>query len=69
MFCKSPKGATASSVCYRMIETAKANGLKPFQYLTYLFEMLPNIDIENIDELDALLPWSNSIPADCQVSK
>jgi transposase len=69
IFCKSPKGATASAVCYSIIGTAKANGLKPFQYLTYIFDTLPNIDIENIDELDALLPWSNSIPADCQVSK
>jgi len=62
MFAKSPKGATSSGVCYSIIETAKANNLKPFQYLTYLFEELPNIDIQNTDELDALLPWSDTLP-------
>ncbi len=62
LFSKSPKGATASGICYSIIETAKANNLKPFQYLTYLFEKLPNIDLENQDELDALLPWAESIP-------
>lgn len=62
MFSKSPKGATSSAVCYSIIETAKANNLKPFQYLTYLFEELPNINPQNMDELDALLPWSETLP-------
>ncbi len=62
MFAKSPKGATSSAVCYSIIETAKANNLKPFQYLTYLFEELPNINPQNMDELDALLPWSETLP-------
>lgn len=62
LFAKSPKGATASSICYSIIETAKANNLKTFQYLTYLFEKLPNIDITDSEVLDQLMPWSNSIP-------
>lgn len=62
MFSKSPKGATASGVVFSIIETAKANGLIAFNYLTYLFEKLPNIDLENYDELDALLPWANDLP-------
>lgn len=62
LFSKSPKGATASGICYSIIETSKANGLVAFNYLTYLFEKLPNIDLENYDELDALLPWSNQLP-------
>ncbi len=62
LFSKSPKGETASGICYSIIETAKANDLVAFNYLTYLFEKLPNIDIENYDELDALLPWSNQLP-------
>lgn len=64
LFAKSPKGAQASAVSYSVIETAKANGLNPFLYLTYLFEQLPNVDVENPDALDALLPWSESIPAE-----
>lgn len=62
MFSKSPKGATASGIVFSVIETAKANGLVAFNYLTYLFEKLPNIDLENYDELDALLPWANDLP-------
>jgi len=62
LFSKSPLGATASGIAYSIIETAKANHLLPFQYLTYLFETLPNIDITNLDELDACLPWSEKLP-------
>ncbi|MBM7573189.1 hypothetical protein JOC48_003740 [Aquibacillus albus] len=45
-------------------ETAKENGLNPFQYLTYLFEKLPNLDTNNKSELEQLLPWSSNIPAE-----
>ncbi len=62
LFSKSPKGATASGIVYSIIETAKANNLVAFNYLTYLFEQLPNIELENYEELDALLPWSNQLP-------
>ena len=67
LFSKSPRGAQASAITYSIIETAKANNLNPFYYLTYLFEKLPNIDLENIEELDQLLPWSNSIPVNCKI--
>jgi len=40
-FSNTPKGATASAIIYSIIETAKANGLSPFHYLTYVFEKLP----------------------------
>jgi transposase len=46
----------------RIIETAKANNLKPYYYLTYLFEQLPNIDLEDFDALEACLPWSETLP-------
>lgn len=67
LFSKSPKGATASAIVYSVIETAKANGLNSFYYLKYLFEKLPNIDSDNINQLDSLLPWSDSIPDECKV--
>jgi len=38
LFSKSPRGAQASAITYSIIETAKANNLNPFYYLTYLFE-------------------------------
>jgi transposase len=51
-----------------MIETAKANNLNTFYYLKYLFEKLSNIDLDNQEELDQLLPWSDSIPEKCKIS-
>ncbi|MCE5202418.1 MAG: transposase domain-containing protein [Synergistaceae bacterium] len=42
-----------------MIETAKENGLKPFEYLKYIFETMPNITKENYH---TLLPWSKDLP-------
>lgn len=40
-----------------MIETAKGNGLDPFQYLVYVFENAPNRNIRNsIDAFEQLLP-------------
>jgi len=65
LFCNTQKGGKASSVVYSIIETAKANGLKPFDYLRFLFEAVPNTTTGMIDYL---LPWGNSIPDDCRMS-
>lgn len=54
LFAGAPKGAHASATMFSLIETAKANGLEPYQYLRYVFEMLPAAD--TIDDLRALLP-------------
>ena len=66
LFANSQKGATASAVSYSIIETAKENQLNPMLYLTYLFEQLPNIDRTDIQKLDALLPWSTTLPESCR---
>ena len=67
LFTKSPNGATASAIIYSIVETAKANNLSPFHYLEYLFEKLPNIDTSDTNQIDGLLPWSESIPQSCRV--
>jgi hypothetical protein len=41
MFSNTPRGARGSAIIYSIIETAKANNLKPYNYLQYLFEQLP----------------------------
>ena len=64
LFCNSQKGARASSVIYSIIETAKENGLKPFEYLKFLFEAVPNA---TTGQLDALLPWGNKVPECCKM--
>ncbi|MET3322523.1 hypothetical protein CN689_21665 [Peribacillus butanolivorans] len=33
---------------YSVVETAKENNLSPYHYLRYLFETLPNIDLNNL---------------------
>jgi len=54
LFSGTVAGAEASSFFYGLIETAKANGLEPFQYLNYLFEKFPHAKTE--DEMRKLLP-------------
>lgn len=54
------------AVIYSITQTAKENGLKPLDYLTYLFERLPNIDITDPVQIDALLPWSETLSETCQ---
>jgi transposase len=58
MFSGSPAGAVASARLYSIIETAKANGHEPFQYLYYLFSLLPTARTQA--ETDALLPFNVS---------
>jgi hypothetical protein len=36
----TPKGARGSATIYSIIETAKENNLKPFEYLQYLFRAI-----------------------------
>lgn len=69
LFSNTPKGAAASATSYSIIETAKENGLNPFSYIVYLLEQLPNMDIEDKDLIDALLPWADGLPDSCRVKK
>lgn len=69
LFSNTPRGARASAIIYSIVETAKENGLNPFVYLTYIFENLPNLDIEDHNVLDGLLPWSDTLPISCRVNK
>jgi transposase len=63
LFANTPRGAQASATIYSLVETAKENRLHPFYYLTYLLEKLPQLpDLQDEKALDALLPWSPSLP-------
>lgn len=68
LFANTPRGANASATIYSIVETAKENGLNPYNYLQYLFERLPNIDIQDQNALDELLPWSVALPPTCRVN-
>jgi transposase len=54
LFSGHPRGAEASAFLYSLIETAKANGLKPYAYLRYLFDQLPLAKTE--EDYRSLLP-------------
>jgi transposase len=64
LFSYCAKGAEASAIAYSIIETAQANGLVPFMYLTYLFQTLPNIPLERFSEC---LPWSPAVQEVCKI--
>ncbi len=55
MFSQSQRGATGSAHLYSLIETAKANGREPYQYLKWLFERLPEA---TESDLESLMPWN-----------
>src|SRR5690554_2279459 len=55
LFSHTPSGAQASAAIYSLIETAKANGLSPYEYLQFVFETLPTLGED--DDLGTLLPW------------
>lgn len=62
LFCNTPNGANSSAIIYSIIETAKENGLKPMEYLTYIFEQY-----QNNKDISKLLPWSDLIPDNCRI--
>lgn len=59
LFSNSQRGAKASANLYSLIETAKANGKEPYQYLSWLFNQLPSADLDSIERL---MPWN--MPSD-----
>jgi hypothetical protein len=69
LFSNTPKGAKASATIYSIVESAKENNLNPYTYLKYLFEKLPNVDIQDKNVLDSLLPWSDALPLECRLQK
>ncbi|WP_143326055.1 transposase domain-containing protein, partial [Paraburkholderia ribeironis] len=55
LFADTVAGAHASANLYSLVESAKANGIDPYCYLTWLFQRLPLA--KTVDDYDALLPW------------
>jgi len=59
LFADTINGAKANAAIYSLIETAKCNGLEPYQYFCYLFEKLPEAQDET--QLKALLPMNLTV--------
>ena len=84
LFANTPRGATTSALLYSIVETAKENGLIPFEYLVHLLTTLPTIidrssakrkgasdptGAIDADKMEALMPWSQTLPASCYLRK
>ena len=67
LFSNTEKGAYSSAIIYRIIETAKANGLKVEKYLVYLMDFMNNKDIKDKNCLADAMPWSKKISDDLKI--
>ena len=57
-------GAKSSAIIYSIVETAKANNLKPFDYVQHLLEEISkHMNDKDCSFLEDLLPWSEKLPA------
>ena len=56
LFADTPKGAKASGILYSLVETAKANQLEPYVYLTQVLQKIPYA--QSVEDFEALLPWN-----------
>ena len=66
----SIRGAEASAIMYSLVETAKANGLRVYEYLEYvLTELAAHQDDTSRDFLADLLPWSKAAKKKCNSLK
>ena len=68
LFCDSPEGAEASAISYSIAETALANGLNVFKYITYVLEKRPNEKMSD-SELEKLLTWNEEVFDLCKIEK
>ncbi len=66
LFSDTPAGAHASAVIYSLVQTAKANGVEPYQWLCQVLRDLPAA--KTVDDVKALLPWNIGVESDRQVS-
>jgi len=63
LFSNSVAGVKASANLYSLIETAKANGVEPYQYLRHVFTELPKVT--TVEDIEQLLPWNFKSRQDC----
>jgi transposase len=66
LFSNSVSGVKASAIAFSIIETAKENGLNPYEYMKFLLETLPDT---STGQIDRLMPWSDGLPASLYVPK
>jgi len=55
MFADTPAGAQSSARIYSIVESAKANGIDPYEYLKFLLTEIPRTTTASIDRF---MPWN-----------
>ena len=62
LFCDSIKDAESSTIVYSLVETAKANGIEPYEHLMLALSMLPYLGKSPVYvELEKLVPWHPAV--------
>ena len=56
LFSGNVAGAEASAAIHSFVQTAKLNGLNPYEYLKYIFKKLPITEAD--EDLEKLLPFN-----------
>lgn len=68
LFSNSINGAKASGAAYSIIESAKINGLKPYEYIEYILTRMTGNKL-TADLLEKIMPWSEELPKNLYKNK
>ena len=67
MFCQTESGADNSTAYFSIIETAKLNHLKVYEYLVYVMKQVTEAERTDKEFLTTLLPFSDTLPAELKI--
>ena len=68
LFFGSPEGARLGMIDFSIVETAKANGLSPERYLTYVLKHMCGDDFPtDWDSVEKLMPWNPEVKEACKL--
>uniref|UniRef100_UPI00402ADE8A transposase domain-containing protein n=1 Tax=Thomasclavelia ramosa TaxID=1547 RepID=UPI00402ADE8A len=68
LFANTVKGAETSASIYTILETAKLNNLKPYEYFEYLLTTVIEINLEE-KEIEKIMPWLEMLLKKCTSQK
>lgn len=61
LFTNNINDAKTSGAAYSIIESAKTNGLKPYDYIEYILIKMTGDKLEE-DLFEEIMPWSEKLP-------
>ena len=66
LFSDTQAGAHASAGIYSVVTTARANGLKTYEYLEWVLSEMPKAEAAGDLDPSRFLPWSPDVPERCR---